>query len=272
MIKQHLRWILGAWCCLALVSCQKKDEAGDTSYIRRYWNEMASSNFEVPATRSSELKARFFLNLMTDHVFYYDILLETGGKEESITGAALYTGTAASKGTLLADLKPAINGRHVKGSLQLTAEQAALLMDQPVFLNVTSAASPAGLVRLQLDKNIDWSTDLALTGAAVVPAVNTTASGKLVLRITTDKVVHYQLFVDGVEAGDALAQAHLHAGAAGVNGAQQWALATVPADYNTVKLAAGLPDATLNLLRTGVGYIDVHSVNKPAGLLRGQLR
>ncbi len=145
-------------------------------------------------------------------------------------------------------------------------------MDQPIFLNVNSAASPGGLVRLQLDKNIDWYTDVALTGAAVVPAVNTTASGKLVLRITTDKVLHYQFFINGVEAGDVLTEAHLHTGTAGANGALVYKLASAGADYNTVKAAPGLADGILTAIRTGIGYIDVHTVNKPSGLLRGQLR
>ncbi len=264
--------MLGALCCLVLFSCQKEDKAIETSYLRKYWNETASSNYEVPVSRTAELKAKFFLNLMTDHVFYYDILVDADGKAETITGAALYSGTAASTGTLLADLKPTINGRHVKGNLQLTAEQAAQLMDKPVFLNVTSASSPKGLVRLQLDKNIDWYADVALTGGAVVPAVTTSASGKLVLRITTDKVLHYQFLIDGVEAGDALAAAHLHSGAAGANGAQQFVFASAAEDYNSAKSASGVADAILNMIKTGVSYVDVHSTNKPDGLLRGQLR
>lgn len=272
MIRKNHRWVLGILCCLSLFSCQKEEAVEETAYLRKYWNETASSNYEVPATRSTELKAHCFLNLMTDHVFYYDILVDADGKEDAITGAGLYTGTAASTGTLLADLKPTINGRHVKGSIQLTAGQAALLMGQPVFLNLTSAASPAGLVRLQLDKNIDWYADIPLSAAAVVPAATTTASGKVVIRITTDKVLHYQFIINGLEAGDALTDAHLHAGAAGANGAQQYVFATAAADYNTVKTAPGLADAILTSIKTGISYIDVHSVNKPAGLLRGQLR
>lgn len=272
MIKVPVRHILGMLCCLVLFSCQKEDEAIETSYLRKYWNETASSNYEVPVTRTTELKAHFFLNLMTDHVFFYDILVDGDGKEDAITGASLFNGTAASAGTLLADLKPAINGRHVKGSLQLTPEQATQLMEKPVFLNVTSVGSPKGLVRLQLDKNIDWYADLPLTGTAVVPAASTNASGKLVLRITTDKVLHYQFLIDGIEAGDALAAAHLHSGAAGTNGVQQFVFASLPEDYNTAKSASGVADAILNMIKTGVSYVDVHSVNKPDGLLRGQLR
>lgn len=258
--------------CGALFSCQQKETVEETAYLRKYWNETASSNYQVPVTRTSEVKARFFLNLMTDHVFYYDILVEASGKDEVITGAGLYNGTAASKGTLLVDLKPTINGRHLKGNSQLTAEQAAQLMDQPVFLNVTSAGSPAGLVRLQLDKNIDFSADLPLSGDAVVPAAATTATGKIVLRITTDKVLHYQLFIDGLEAGDVLTAAHLHTGAAGTNGAEQYAFAAGPGDYNTARSVPGLADGILNAIKTGVSYIDVHAVNHPDGLLRGQLR
>ncbi|WP_276482426.1 CHRD domain-containing protein [Paraflavitalea pollutisoli] len=272
MIKIPIRAVLYTLCCLLLFSCQKEDEVVETAYLRKYWNETASSQFEVPVTRSNELKARCFLNLMTDHVFYYDILVDADGKEDVITGAGLYTGTPSSAGTLLVGLQPTINGRHVKGSVNLTAAQAQQLMEQPMFLNVTSAGNPAGLVRLQLDKNIDWSLDLALRGDAVVPAVTTTTTGKLVLRITTDKVLHYQFLVDGVEAGNTLTAAHLHAGAAGTNGALQYTFATAAGDFNTAKSVTGVADAILSLLKTGTGYVDVHAANQPDGLLRGQLR
>lgn len=258
--------------CWGMYSCQKKEKNEESSYIRKYWNETASSNYEVPVTRSTEIKAKFFLNLMTDHVFYYDILVDTSFKEDELTAAVLYTGTAASTGTLFADLKPTINGRHLSGNVQLTAEQAAVMMDQPVFLNVLSKLNPGGLVRLQLEKNIDFYADIPLTGTDVVPAVTTAASGKVILRITTDKVLHYQVMVNGLETGDVLQETHLHTGASGTNGTQQYVMAATAADYNVVKAAEGVTDAILAIFKTGTAYIDVHSANNTAGLLRGQLR
>lgn len=272
MILKSIRYGLPALMCLLLFSCQKNEAVTETAYVRKYWNELASSYYEVPATRTTETKGRMFLNLMTDNTFYYDILVDTTLKTDVLTSAGLYYGTAASKGALLADLKPAIDGRHLIGNITLTADQATDMMSKPVFLNVRSKASPAGLIRLQLEKNIDWYTDINLDGASVVPGVTTKATGKVVLRITTDKVLHYQVIMDGVDVGDVLQETHVHAGAAGTNGAKQLTLATVATDYNVEKSAAGLADAILTLIKTLPAYVDVHSANYTAGLVRGQLR
>ncbi|WP_315814146.1 hypothetical protein [Paraflavitalea speifideaquila] len=69
MIITKQAWVLSTLCCLTLFSCQKEDAVEETAYLRKYWNEMAGSQYEVPVTRGTELKARFFLNLMTDDVF-----------------------------------------------------------------------------------------------------------------------------------------------------------------------------------------------------------
>jgi hypothetical protein len=264
--------ILPALIIMLLLSCKKDSDSNETPYLRKYWNETASSNYEVPITKGTEIKAKMFLNLMTDDVFYFDILVDTTLSADVLTGAALYYGTASSNGTLLANLQPEINGRSVKGSFQLTATQATDMMSKPMFLNVQSKMYPQGLVRLQLEKNIDWYADIPLDGALVVPAVSTGATGKVVLRITTDKVLHYQVMVNGLDGGDALQETHVHAGAAGTNGAEQLKLIITAGDYNKEKSAAGLPDATLTLLKTLPCYIDVHSTARTAGLLRGQLR
>jgi CHRD domain-containing protein len=268
---QLTRYLLPALITMLSLSCKKDSEVTETPYLRKYWNETGSSNYEVPITKGTEIKAKMFLNLMTDDVFYYDILVDST-LQDVITGAALYYGTASGNGALLADMKPEINGRSIKGSVQLTAAQATDMMTKPMFLNVQSKLYPQGLVRLQLEKNIDWYADVALDGASVVPSVTTGASGKVVLRITTDKVLHYQVMVTGTDGGDVLQEAHVHTGAAGTTGAEQVKLITTAADYNKEKSAAGLTDAVLTLIKSSPCYIDVHSTAKPAGLLRGQLR
>ncbi|MCS3796393.1 CHRD domain-containing protein [Niastella sp. OAS944] len=268
---QFILYLLPALIAMLSLGCNKDSDVTEIPYVRKYWNETASSNYEVPVTKSAEIKAKMFLNLMTDDVFYFDILVDST-LQDVITGAGLYYGTASSNGTLLADIKPEINGRSIKGSVQLTTAQAADMMAKPMFLNVQSKLFPQGLVRLQLEKNIDWYADVALTGASVVPAVTTGASGKVVLRITTDKVLHYQVMVNGTDGSDVLQETHLHAGAAGLNGTEQLKLITIATDYNREKSAAGLSDAVLTLLKSSACYIDVHSTAKPAGLLRGQLR
>ncbi|MFT3823247.1 MAG: CHRD domain-containing protein [Chitinophagaceae bacterium] len=272
MIKPIIRCCIPVLAVLLLYACQKKDTVAETAYLRKYWNETASSNYEVPISRTTAITAHMFLNLMTDNVFYYDILVDTTLGTDVLSGAGLYYGTAASKGDLMTDLKPVINGRHISGNITLTSQQAEAMMSQPMFLNVQSKTFSNGLLRLQLEKNIDWYQDVPLDGGSVVPAVTTAATGKVVLRMTTDKVLHYQVIINNVPATDALKETHLHTGAAGTNGTLTYTFATTAADYNAVKSITGLADATISTLKTAACYIDVHSATYTAGLLRGQLR
>ncbi|MGV3765117.1 MAG: CHRD domain-containing protein [Chitinophagaceae bacterium] len=269
MIRNLQRVFLFAALLAGLVSCSKNDEPIETAFVRKYWNEMASSMFVVPAPAGSEVKAQLFLNLMTDHVFYYDILFGSDYTANDISGAALYYGSAASQGELLADLAPVINGRHLKGKVQLTAEQAQDLMEKQVFLSVASKTQPGGIARLQLEKNIDWAGDVALSGAELDPPSGSSATGKVILRLTTDKVLHYQVQVAGQGGSDVLGLTHVHE--YNVSPALSFPLAEAPADYNTVK-SVPASDALIKALKTNPVIIDVHSTDFPAGLIGGKLR
>lgn len=269
MIRNLQRVFFFAALLAALVSCSKKDEPIDTAFVRKYWNESGSSKFVVPAPAVPEVKAQFFLHLMTDHVFHYDILFGSDYTADDISGAALYYGSAASPGELLADLSPVVNGRHLKGKLQLTAAQAQDIMEKQVFLNVVSKTLPGGIARLQLEKNIDWAGDVALSGGEVNPPSGSAATGRVILRLTTDKVLHYQVQVSGQAGSDVLGAAHLHE--YNVSPALSFPLAEASADYNTVK-SVPASDALIKALKTNPVFIDVHSTAFPLGLIGGKLR
>lgn len=262
--------------CLAASPGCKKNETGqfeNDGYVRKYWNAYASSNYEVPVTLVTERKANMFLNLLTDNKFYYDILLDTLPPGDQLSGAALYYGSAASTGQLLVDLAPSFdNPRHTKGFVLLSTQQADSLMQGLVFINLTSHNSPNGIARLQLDRTIDFYADIPLSPGNVMPAASSAATGTAVIRLMTDKTLYYQLLVSGLESGDAFTDAHLHNGAKNANGNKVIALAATAADYNKDKVIAGLADSIINTLKTAPAYIDIHSVLKPAGILRGQLR
>lgn len=272
-MKRFLFPVLLACTCL-LAGCKKNeiDQFENAGYVRKYWNANASSNYEVPITLPTERKANMFLNLLTNNKFYYDILLDTLPAGDQLSGAALYYGTPAAAGQLLTDLKPSFdNPRHTKGFVTLTAAQADSLMSGSVFINLSSRNSPNGLARLQLDRTIDFFADIPLSPANVVPAASSSATGKVVIRLTADKILYYQLMVTGLENADALLEAHLHNGAKGINGNKVLTLASVAADYNKDNAIPGVADSIINTLKTAPAYIDVHSRLQPAGVLRGQL-
>jgi len=120
-----------------------------------------------------------------------------------------------------------------------------------------------------------------LSGANEVPARTTTASGTAT--ITEDNTaLNYTVNVAGITAVTA---AHIHVGAAGVNGgviaplfgtttptgAMTGVLATGTITQSTITATNVSMDSLRVLLRNGNAYVNVHSSTYPGGELRGQV-
>lgn len=122
-----------------------------------------------------------------------------------------------------------------------------------------------------------------LSGAFEVPAVTTTATGTA--RFTVDGAeLDYTLDVQNVTGAIA---AHIHRGALGTNGPPVvflFAQAAPGVNVTAGSLAAGSVDAAdmiasagvsydsmLTLIRSGNAYVNVHTVARPAGEIRGQV-
>jgi hypothetical protein len=128
--------------------------------------------------------------------------------------------------------------------------------------------------------------EATLSGANEVPANTSDASGSFVL---TDRGAEFEYRLDVQDLAMPTA-AHIHAGAAGVNGGILVPLFSTssPAPIFSGRLAADvftaadiqpLPNATAAisvdslrvLLRTGGAYVNVHTVARPGGEIRGQV-
>jgi hypothetical protein len=125
-------------------------------------------------------------------------------------------------------------------------------------------------------------------GAQEVPSVDTRARGNTVFQLREDGL-HYRLTVANVHD---VTMAHIHRAPSGVNGPvvvwlypdapppeliagrSSGTLATgVITDDHLVGPLAGMGlEALLELLRSGEGYVNVHTAAYPAGEIRGQIR
>ena len=110
-----------------------------------------------------------------------------------------------------------------------------------------------------------------LSGENEVPAVNTTAKGRVHLRLTADRVLYSKIMVDQLEEGDALRFAHVHLGATGVNGPVRIFLAHTPDDFGKNMVQTLTPEQYDLLLNEEV-YANAHSNFYPPGIVRGQIR
>lgn len=131
-----------------------------------------------------------------------------------------------------------------------------------------------------------------LSGANEVPPVTTTASGSATFTAVGDTAISYAINVTGITG---VTMAHIHTGAAGVNGgvmvwllppngtAAQPASGAITGSLATGRITAawirgvsGQPaislDSLKRLFRAGSAYVNVHTSAFGAGELRGQIR
>ena len=118
-------------------------------------------------------------------------------------------------------------------------------------------------------KNFVAASNVKLTGAEEVPPVTTAASGSGRITVKEDMSVRGSVKTTGI-VGTA---AHIHAGAAGKNGAVVIPL-TKSSDGNTWSVPDGakLTAAQYKEYKAGNLYVNVHSAAHKSGELRGQLK
>lgn len=125
--------------------------------------------------------------------------------------------------------------------------------------------------------------EAALSGAFEVPAVTTTSTGTARFTVNGSQLA-YTLDVQNVTGAIA---AHIHSGPVGANGppvvflfqaaapgvsVPAGALAAGAVDAGDMIATAGVSyDSMLSLMRRGNAYVNVHTVARPAGEIRGQV-
>jgi len=131
-----------------------------------------------------------------------------------------------------------------------------------------------------------------LDGFHEVPAVSSTGSGELRLRIVNENAIDFELEYEGLE-GTTTTASHVHLGQTSVNGGVSFFLcggggrpACTPAAGSfsgTITTAdivgpagQGIAPAefaeVLRALRSGVTYVNVHTDKHPGGEIRGQIK
>lgn len=229
-----------------------------------------SPDEEVPrpastATGSGELR----FNLISGAV--------SGGVDVSgVTGtmAHIHRAFAGSNGPVIVNFVQ--NGANANrwepqsGSL-LTADQINDLLAGRLYVNVHSAAFPAGEIRGQLQpENIDVVLT-TMNGGAVSPPVTTTATG--VAATTLDAQAATATVHVNATGVDDSTEAHVHKAAAGSNNSAALIALTkdvaAPGHWSAELQAITSQDRT-DFDANG-WYVDIHTPANPAGAIRGQI-
>lgn len=154
-----------------------------------------------------------------------------------------------------------------------------------IILMTLLAFSAAGLAYAESHK-------ATLSGYQEVPAVSSTGSGELRLKVIDDNTIEYELTYENLE-GATTAASHVHLGQKSVNGGVSFFLCggggrppctpTSGMFSGTVTasdvigpaaqgIAAGEFAELLRALRAGVTYVNVHTDKHPSGEIRGQIK
>lgn len=240
---------------------------GESVYTARLSPEQENP----PATATSSGVAQFMVDPTANRVRY---VVRTTGLMMPATLSHIHTAVAGVNGAVLIDLATAgvALTDDFTGSRPVPAGTVSDLEAGRWYVNVHSAAFPAGEIRGQILRPGERMYYARLTGAEEVPPSNSTATGSVQVIVSANR---NSLAYEGAVTGVTPTAAHLHAGAVGANGevVQALTLAGMNLRGNATLMATG--DAGVPLLTglaAGTIYANVHSTMFPNGEIRGQLR
>ena len=159
---------------------------------------------------------------------------------------------------------------YVTGSWAgLTAAQADSLLSGAVYINLHTAANPAGEIRAQVNPVAGTGYVLALSGANQNPVINTPARGAGYAVLWSDSTLRYHMTFAGLLGP--VSNAHFHKGPAGTSGVVAQAIQFTATD-NTLSGSWKLTPNFIDSLRRELYYVNVHTTVNPAGEIRAQVR
>lgn len=160
---------------------------------------------------------------------------------------------------------------RLAGTVDLTEAQKTALLSGDTYVNIHTAASGGGEIRGQISPA---NLKATLSGAAEVPAVDTTATGTGAFTLVGD-----ELFVDVSYSGlkGAISNAHIHGpaaatGSAGVLvGMMNLHTGAASSTAASFKGSVVLTPAALRAIVDGMSYFNIHSGFAGGGEIRGQI-
>jgi hypothetical protein len=228
-----------------------------------------SGEQEVPASGSqATAQADLTFNLVTGEVMGELII-----NGLAATAAHIHDAFAGANGDILIGLDPDpmdANRFTVPAGAMLDQAGVDRLLAAALYVNVHTAAVPAGEIRGQLLPEGFVLRFTELGGSQQVPRLFTFARGRAA--ITLDGTSGTLVVQAQVEELDDATQAHVHEAYAGANGPVLVALNQDPMDVTRWFVEDGVLDAAgLAAFAAGRLYVNVHSPANQPGEIRGQI-
>jgi len=254
-----LKWFLAGALGLGLVAC-----GGDHTQVTTTHRASLSGEQEVPPVATGALGTGTLSHDSPSGNIRGSITLDG----MTATAAHIHEGAVGVNGPIIVHLAETAPGTwSVPAGAMLTESQVAALATGGLYYNAHSTANPGGEIRGQIGRDVFTAP---MSPAQEVPpaASAATGSGFVSLDPVTRKFTA-RIALTGVAA----TMAHIHEGAAGVNGPILFHLTETPAGSGVWVSAADatLTEAQVVTLRAGGLYFNAHSAAFPGGEIRGQI-
>lgn len=188
--------------------------------------------------------------------------------DSTFTAAHFHHGAPGTNGPVVMPITT-FSGNSAQGTWSDIPDSLVdAMLSGDIYLNVHSAAHPAGELRGQLERPDGIPFSISLSSNQSVPALSTTGTGTgWAVLDTTGTNVSYDITVATLSSS--IIAVHFHDGAAGVNGP-----VVEPLSYTMIGASGTwtpVPDSLIPTLLSGDIYSNFHSSDYPAGEIRGQL-
>ena len=235
----------------------------------------------TPPTGAMGMGAAYLSLNTTLDTLWYEIQAEslTG----AITGAHLHDGETGVAGGVLVNFTTNINGNRISGmatGADITPSLVSKMLSGGTYINIHTTANPGGEIRGQVFRLAREGYSFALDAGQEVPSEFAIAQGSGMLSINRDQTdVHFMMTVSNLTGP--LTGVHFHKALAGKNGGVIFNLtsffdgmATDDAAFGYWKSTDMNAFTTLNAaqIRNDSVYVNMHTMERPAGEVRGQVR
>ena len=201
------------------------------------------------------------------------------GLSGDITAAHFHNAPIGADGGVLRTITDDFDGNTAFGlwsandAEPLTADAMAALLGSDVYLNLHTAANPAGGVRGQVFPSSGWGFTASLDAAQQLADVSSEATGTASFTLTDAGLV-FDVTVEGLTG--AITAAHFHNASAGAEGG---VVRTITDDFDgatahgvwTTEDAEPFTDEMMRELLAGNLYLNIHTAANPPGEIRGQV-
>ena len=275
-MKKGIFYLLLSIGLLFTVGCNNDDDGSIAKTLIQAFDVALNTSNSIPAVTGRNETGNITMDLFDDNSLEFTITINNLSSTDELIASHIHNGDLVSTGGIEITLVDAIDisysGNTASGTVMLTASQISALQGDDVYVNVHSTEFPSGLVRGQIDKTISNAYNVALSPLNEVPPVmGRSERGNAYFRLVGSDM-YYKVAVTDLQATDAIIGGHIHEGMPIENGGVIIDLEITDNTQLDITKNITLGSVELDKVKNAQVYVNIHSNQEPAGLLRGQIR